>query len=183
MSENRAAETTPAGVSPLRRKISAAVLLTLIVVLLIEVRAGAGHSLSGSALQAASEDGVFERKLLSDVEAMLRIAPEKAVVRESLDEIEYRYSWFSLLRPLLQRPQAEFFVVATRNADPPYALLYNTEAPSQQSIEAGRRRLDSIGKFDMENAPDATDESDAPDAPDAPGKSDTPTAPVETSID
>lgn len=145
MSDQHAADAKPTGVSPLRRKISAAVLLVLIVVLLIELRAGAGHSLSGTALQAVSEEGVFENRLLSDVEAMISIVPAKTIVRESVDEVEYRYSWFSLLRPLLQRPKAEFFVVATRH-DPPYALLYNTEAPTQESIEAGRRRMESFGQ-------------------------------------
>lgn len=148
MSDQTAADTTPTGVSPLRRKISAALLLTVIVVLVIEVRAGAGHSLSGAALEAASEDGVFKNTLLSDVEAMIKVLPSKTVVRENTAEIEYRYSWFSLLRPLLGRPKAELFVVSTREAEPAYALIYNTDAPTPKQIEDGLRGLKNLNEQD-----------------------------------
>ena len=143
------------GVSPLRKKISTAILCGLVVVLLVEVRAALGHSLSGAAMQSASTDGNFHTTLFSDVDAMMILAPSKTVVRESPDEIEYRFSWYSLLRPLVQKvrkcPETEFFVVATRNADPAYALIYNTDAPTAESIETSRRALESFSSPPQEN--------------------------------
>ena len=106
-------------------------------------------------MQSASTDGNFHTTLFSDVDAMMILAPSKTVVRESPDEIEYRFSWYSLLRPLVQKvrkcPATEFFVVATRNADPAYALIYNTDSPTAESIETSRRALESFSSPPQEN--------------------------------
>lgn len=132
----------PGGVSPTRKKVSACVLITLLVVLLVEIRAGAGHSMSGKALQEACPDGVFNNVMMSDVDAMMTLAPSRTVVRETPEEVEYRYGWFSLLRPLLQRPDASLYVVSDKNSDPPSATRFNTEAPTAKDIANAKKAMD-----------------------------------------
>ena len=102
----------PAGVSPLRKKVSALILILLIGVLGIEIRAGLGQYMTGNSLAAIAPDGAFPLNTLSydELQASISMGPESEVVRESDAEVEYRYTWFSLLRPLLSRPQAAIFV-------------------------------------------------------------------------
>lgn len=145
MSDDLAAVPEANGVSPLRKKISTVVLLVLLVVLLVEVRAGMGQSLSGKALQETSPDGVFEKKTpLASIESLMSLAPSKSVVLETKEEFEYRYSWFSVLRPILQRPEAAFYVTTTKLTDPLYAVRYNTEAPTAEAIAKAKASLDYV---------------------------------------
>jgi hypothetical protein len=139
MSDDFTAEESAGGVSPVRKKISALVLCVLSIVLIIEVRAGLGHMLSGKMLREKSPEGVFEKVLLEEFEPMLSLAPTRTTVRENDDQIDYKYSWFSLLRPLLKRPEAAFYVVAS-NSTPSYVRLYSTEALTEAQLAAAAAR-------------------------------------------
>ena len=120
MSEDLATSTDADGVSPGRKKASAIILFVLLGILLIEIRAGAGHSMSGSALREACPEGAFEKGTsLADVEAMMKLGPSQTMMWETPAEIGYRYGWYSALRPLLQRPEAALYV----------CLLYTSPSP------------------------------------------------------
>ena len=147
----------PEGVSPLRKNFSVGILLALVVVLGIELRASLGQKWSGTALQAAApENGVFDEDSVSPeaLEGMLSLGPSKTMLRESDTETEYRYSWFSLLRPILGRQESAVYVVYDRN-DPPTAIRYGTEAP--EDFEMNPNEATEVGEvFEM---PDASGEA------------------------
>ncbi|MEZ6127304.1 MAG: hypothetical protein R3C59_01315 [Planctomycetaceae bacterium] len=139
MSDELAGDAIGNGVSPQRKKISAVILIVLLAVLAIELRAGLGHSMSGKALQAAAPEGVFESGKVThaDVQGMLKLWPSETVLKQTDDEIEYQYSWFSLLRPLLSRPPTNVYVAVLNNQSAT-ALRYGTEGPSAEELEAAR---------------------------------------------
>jgi len=142
MSDELAGDPSGGGVSPQRKKISAAILILLLTVLAIELRAGLGHSMSGKALQAAAPEGVFEPDQVSqaDVQGMLKLWPSETVLREGPDEIEYQYSWFSILRPLLSRPATNVYVSMLKGT-PVTAIRFGTEGPSDAELEAARNPI------------------------------------------
>jgi len=133
MPDDFTSESNVDGVSPVRKRISAVVLCVLSIVLIIEARSGLGHMLSGKMLQETSPEGVFESVTLEEFEPMLSLAPTRTTICENISEIEYKYSWFSLLRPLLSRPEAAYYVVV-RNSTPPNVLRYNTEALTEAQL-------------------------------------------------
>ncbi len=147
MSEDLPKETNASGVSPLRKKISAVVLCVLAIVLVVELRAGMGHMLSGKMLQEKSPDETFEKMGLSELEPMLSLAPARTVVRDGRDEVEYKYAWFSLMRPLLSRPEAAYYIVVNRS-EPPNVRRYSTEPSKEQNrgIAAGGPANRVIGR-------------------------------------
>ena len=152
MPDDFTAETNVGGVSPVRKKISAVVLCVLSIVLIIEARAGLGHMLSGKMLQEKSSEGVFESVTLEEFEPMLSLAPTRTTICENISEIEYKYSWFSLLRPLLSRPEAAYYVVV-RISTPPNVVRYNTEAMTEAQLAAALKPINTA-----EDDEDADDE-------------------------
>lgn len=114
------------GVSPVRKALSAVVLIGLLAVLGIELRAVFGHNWSMSALTEAGggEDGAGALPGISKQQAvsMLSFAPTETLVSERETENEYRYSWFSLLR----KGQFQVFLVTDKH-DPANALRFSTE--------------------------------------------------------
>lgn len=132
------------GVSPLRKKLSAILLLALLVVLAVELRAGIGQMLAGKSLQAAAPDGVFEYDKVSreSILSMFSLAPAETLVRENTEELEYEYKWFSLLRPVLSRPEAAFYVVY-RNQEPLTAVRHGTEPPGKIELEMAAQAAES----------------------------------------
>ncbi len=153
MSDDFSAEKSAGGVSPARKKISALILCGLAIVLIIEVRAGMGHMLSGKMLQEKSPDGVFEALTLDEFEPLLSLAPSRTTIREDDEEIEYRYAWFSLLRPLLSRPEAAYYIVASKST-PSQVQRYNTEAPTEEELAAAKRAAEFSGE-ETEMSPEA----------------------------
>ena len=138
MSEDLTADPGAGGVSPLRKKISAVVLSVLVIVLVVEARAGLGHMLTGKALQQNFPEGAFGKATTMDeLQSLLSLAPSRTVVGENAEEIEYRYSWFSMLRPLLNRPEAAYYVSASQTT-PSYALRFNTERPTEGELNPRR---------------------------------------------
>ncbi len=148
MSDDVTAEKNVGGVSPARKKISALILCGLAIVLIIEVRAGMGHMLSGKMLQEKSPDGVFQTLTLEELEPMLSLAPARTTIRETDEEIEYRYAWFSLLRPLFSRPEAAYYIVASK-ATPSQVRRYNSEAPTEEELAAAARAAEFSGETEM----------------------------------
>lgn len=127
------------GVSPLRKKISAVLLILLLVVLGIELRAIAGQTWSIQSLQAVAPEGGFGTRsnTHSDVLEMLSFAPTESIERETDDHVEYKYSWNSLLRPLLGKPESALYVVFQKdNKDEQWARFYSTDAMSDSERAA-----------------------------------------------
>ena len=151
MSDDLAADSGSGGVSPLRKKISAGILGVLVIVLLVEARAGLGHMLTGQALQAKSPDGAFQNTTMDELQSLLSLAPSRTIAWETEQEVEYRYSWFSLLRPLLNRPEAAFYVAASQ-ATPAYALRFNTERPDETELNRRPPEGDADSASEMAGA-------------------------------
>ena len=143
MSDDLTNESNTSGVSAIRKAISAVILCVLAIVLVIELRAGMGHMMSGNMLQEKSPHGAFQNLPLVEFEPMLSFAPARTVVRENEDEVEYKYSWYSLLRPLLSRPEAAYYVVVG-NAAPKNVKRYNTEAPTEQDLAFALNYSESV---------------------------------------
>jgi hypothetical protein len=125
---------TPPGpkVSPARTIVSLALLLIVGVVCIIELRAGLGQMLTGKAMAAKSEDGVFTGSgvTLEEAKGMLSLAPSESIERDDPTEIVYRYEWFSLLRPLMGETSPQLFLV-TRKGDTPVAVAFHTSAEEE----------------------------------------------------
>ena len=147
MSDDLSNESNTSGVSLVRKAVSALVLCVLAIVLVIELRAGMGHMMSGKMLQEKSPHGAFQNLPLVEFEPMLSFAPARTVVRENENEVEYKYSWYSLLRPLLSRPEAAYYVVVG-NAAPKNVKRYNTEPPTEQDLAFALDASESVGPLE-----------------------------------
>ncbi len=122
------------GVSAGRKAFSTILLLVLLVILAIELRAGLGVSLSEKALQEYSKDGIINGLTLAEAQSKMKLFPESAVDDSQPNETTIRYTWFSLLRPLIGKPQAVLHIVATRG-DNPMAMSYHGEL-TEEDISA-----------------------------------------------
>lgn len=126
MAGQNSGQAKPAGVSPARKAVSAIILVIAIVVLGVELRAGLGQKQTIDAMAKQSEDGVFTDTKLEDAKAMLVLFPSETVIRDSEMETLYKYSWNSLLRPLMGQTHPELYLVASKS-EPSYAISYYTD--------------------------------------------------------
>ncbi|MFN9718407.1 MAG: hypothetical protein ACK58L_06930 [Planctomycetota bacterium] len=135
------------GVSTTRRISSIIVLVIAIVVLLIELRASLGQSRSAEALAAKAPDGLFPEGIpLKEGEAIIGLFPEITTIRQNENEVVRRYRWQSLLKPLLNKPESEIYLVS-RPTNPELLLAFYTDRddaekgfygdPAKVSIESG----------------------------------------------
>lgn len=156
MSNELADDPSGGGVSSQRKKFTTALLVVLLIVLGIELRAGIGHSMTASEFRRVAPEGVFElgRFQHDDVRGMLKLWPSETVLMDSDNEVEYQYSWFSILRPILNRP-ATVLYVALAKTEPPFVVRHGTEAPSAEEIEALRRHREAppMAEDDMSGMP------------------------------
>lgn len=114
------------GVSPGRKAFSTIVLIVLLVVLGIELRAGLGVSLSENALKANAQEGIISGLSLEEAKAKMMLWPTFEVDDSSGAETSIRYTWYSLLRPLIGKPPAVLYLVGSKG-DNPVALSYHGE--------------------------------------------------------
>jgi len=117
-------------VSPTRTIVSLVLLVIVGVVCIIELRAGFGQMMSGKAMAAKSEDGVFSGVTLEEAKGMLSLAPSESIERDDPTEIVYRYEWFSLLRPLMGETSPQLFLVSNKS-DTPLAVAFHTSAEDE----------------------------------------------------
>lgn len=134
-------------VSPARRMISVILLIVAVAVFLVELRASLGQSRSAEALASKAPDGLFPDGIpLEQGEALIGFFPEVTKVRENESEIVRRYSWRSLLKPLLNKPASEIYLVS-RPTSPEVLLAFYTDRedaekgffgePTKISVESG----------------------------------------------
>lgn len=136
MSDDLSAENS-SGVSPARKAVSAIVLVVLLFVLGIEIRAGLGQMWSAQTLEATAPGGAFPYQEFSydSTQSLLSLFPSEEVQRESETEIEYKYSWYSLLRPLLNKPESVEYIVYSKSHEERWALFHSTEKMSDAEKE------------------------------------------------
>ncbi len=127
MNNEQSAPSAKPGVSPARRVASVVFLIIAIVVLLVELRASLGQSSSAEALAAKAPDGLFpEGIVLAQGEALMAMFPEVSTVRKNEQEVVRCYRWRSLLKPLLNKPESEIYLVS-RPTEPEQLLAFYTD--------------------------------------------------------
>lgn len=132
-------KTAGAGVSPARKAVSVIILIVALIVLGVELRAGLGQKQTGDALASRCEkdeqgvaQGVLIDVKLDEAKSMLALFPTETVLRDTDMETVYKYTWESLLRPLMNQPQPELYLVASKS-EPAYAISYYTD-PDDGSV-------------------------------------------------
>ena len=124
MADEKNVSVSRAKVSPVRKAVSAVLLLIVSIVGFIELRASLGHRMSGQALAARANDGEFTDLSLAEATGLLKMATEATVEKRTLDTV-YRYEWYSLLRPLIGQQNPQITIVAS-NDEKPMALAFTT---------------------------------------------------------
>lgn len=129
-------------VSKARKIVSAIILVGLLVVLGIEGRAGFGHSSAAKALQDLAPDGAFETGAVTEeqIDNLMTLSPTKEELEGGTGSgsvvVEYKYSWKSLVRPLMSNmPPTDLYVTFSKE-EPRHALLFGTEAPDPRKPAA-----------------------------------------------
>ena len=184
MSEQEPAQSTQSKeVSKGRKIFSGVMLIGVLIVLGIEGRAGFSHSSATKSLQELAPDGVFKPGTVTEaeVEALLSLSPKKEELKGELkgefqhNRVEYKYSWKSLLRPLMSdMPTTELYVAYTNPADGPrYAMYYGTDKPQPRTVGAASAEEDDHHHEDEDHADhDDVEDADAEDDKDAQTSSD-----------
>lgn len=180
MSEQEPAQSTQSKeVSKGRKIFSGVMLIGVLIVLGIEGRAGGSHSSATKSLQELAPDGVFKPGTVTEaeVEALLSLSPKKEELKGEFqyNRVEYKYSWKSLLRPLMSdTPTTELYVAYTDPADGPrYAIYYGTDKPQPRTVGAASAEEDDHHHEDEDDADhDDVEDADAEDDKDAQTSSD-----------
>ena len=117
----------PAGpkVSGARTVVSLGLLVIVLIVCVIEVRAGLGQYLTLKSFAGKSENSMFQNVTLAEAQAMISMFPSNPIVVKGESEDSYHYHWYSLLRPLAGKDVPELYVSAD-HSDPPRAVSFYT---------------------------------------------------------
>jgi hypothetical protein len=135
-------------VSSVRTTFSLILLLVVLVICVIEVRAGFGQFLTNKAFTNASQNNMFQDVSFAEAQGMLAAFPSESPVEVLPLEDVHHYQWFSLLRPLMGEKSPEMYITVD-HSDPPKALTFytSTEDNSYQAplhpdtIEMGQEEL------------------------------------------
>ena len=124
-------------VSPARTIVSLVMLVIVGGISVIELRAGLGQYLSGKELKKAlgsEEDSTSQNMIKFEAaKALLRMGPSEELVRESEVEKVYRYSWYSLLRPLMGENNPEIYITVSTGTEPIANGFFTSDDESQAS--------------------------------------------------
>ena len=130
MSERGPAPKGPK-VSPARTIVSLIILAVVGAICVVEMRAGLGQHLSGKALKQAlgSEDSAATQKTMKfvDARALLSMGPKEEMFRETPYEKVYRYTWYSLLRPLIGEQNPQIFISVSTGEEALATGFYTSE--------------------------------------------------------
>lgn len=155
------AETPPAKANPLkaptgpkvsgtRTAVSMVLLVVVLVVCVIEVRAGLGPYLTLKSFKNASKDDVFKNVTYEEANAMVAAFPSKSEVQTGDFEDVHHYYWYSMLRPLMGKSNPEMFV-SVDHSDPKKAITFYTSTEGEVKSSPHDP-----------NAPESTDPSGGP---------------------
>ena len=155
----------PAGpkVSSVRTIFSLILLLAVLVVCVIEVRAGFGQFLTNKAFTNVSQNNMFQDVSFAEAQGMLAAFPSESPVEVLPTEDVHHYQWFSLLRPLMGGKSPEMYVT-TDHSDPPKALTFYTSTEDNAYQAPVHPEAVQMGQGD---APAATSGQASPAVPDA----------------
>lgn len=124
---------TPAGgpaVSKARTIVSLILLLVVGVVCVIELRAGLGHWMTANAMKGkCNAQGEFENLTLQDAQGLVKFGPAVKESQQDAD-VSFRYTWFSLLRPVMGDASPGLTLVAT-TGEKAMALTFHTDAEEE----------------------------------------------------
>ncbi|MDA1230013.1 MAG: hypothetical protein O2856_04500 [Planctomycetota bacterium] len=135
------AETPPAKANPskaptgpkvsgTRTAVSMVLLVVVLVICVIEVRAGLGPYLTLKSFKNASEDDIFKNITYEQAHAMVAAFPSKSEVQAGEYEDVHHYYWYSMLRPLMGKTNPEMFV-SVDHSDPKKAITFYTSTEGE----------------------------------------------------
>lgn len=161
-------------VSKARKIVSAVVLLGLLVLLGIEARAGFGQSMAANSLKAIAEEGVFPAKTVTEQQfnAKMPLWPTITEIGQTPSTIEFKYEWFSVVRPRMEKLPPSVLYATFSNSEPRYAMFFGTEPPDlgqrmkPTKGEMGPGGGASVSELELE----LTDPGDDADGDDADGE-------------
>ena len=117
-------------VSGTRTIVSLVFLVVVLVVCVIELRAGLGQFLTLRSFNKVSDNNQFKNVPFADAEGMVAAFPSKSDVQPGNHEDMHHYYWYSLLRPMMGQKNPEIFVFAD-HASPPAALSFTTSTEDE----------------------------------------------------
>lgn len=117
-------------VSGTRTIVSLVFLVVVLVVCVIELRAGLGQFLTLRSFNIVSENNQFKDVPFAEAEGMVAAFPSKSDVQPGNHEDMHHYYWYSLLRPMMGKKNPEIFVFAD-HASPPAALSFTTSTEDE----------------------------------------------------
>ena len=146
-------------VSGTRTIVSLVFLVVVLVVCVIELRAGLGQFLTLRSFNKVSDNNQFKNVPFADAEGMVAAFPSKSDVQTGNHEDMHHYYWYSLLRPMMGKKNPEIFVFAD-HASPPAALSFTTstedetfQAPVDPKAARGMTTMPSGGPGGMMGPP------------------------------
>ena len=150
-------------VSSVRTTFSLILLLVVLVICVIEVRAGFGQFLTNKAFTNVSQNNMFQDVSFADAQGMLAAFPSESPVEVLPTEDVHHYQWFSLLRPLMGDKSPEMFITVD-HSDPPKALTFYTSTEDNSYQAPVHPETMEMGPEDSQ--PETSGE-DSPAVPDA----------------
>ncbi len=150
-------------VSSVRTTFSLILLLVVLVICVIEVRAGFGQFLTNKAFTNASQNNMFQDVSFAEAQGMLAAFPSESPVEVLATEDVHHYQWFSLLRPLMGEKSPEMYITVD-HSDPPKAITFYTSTEDvsfQAAVPPG-----TMGMEPDDSQPETSGE-ESPAAPDA----------------
>lgn len=127
-----------------RKIVSSVLLVALLVVLAIEVRSAVGYTWSGASMQNGSEEGVLLDTSHEDLKSLLKFWPKETIVSETEGQTRYKYTWFSLLRPLMSDQENAYYVILQK-VDDAHGAVYDVVMPNDAEVSRIFQGMNSTG--------------------------------------
>lgn len=156
------------------RKIASGIILVgLLILLVIEGRAGFGHSSAGKVLKEMAPEGLFEKGAVTQEEfnAKMPLWPTITEIGETPTTVEYKYEWFSIFRPNIESLPPSVIYAGFTKEEPRHAVFFGTDAPDlmtpEEQLGAPSVASDTSSKLDAPPAAPDTLEAPSPSEGDA----------------
>lgn len=119
-------------VSGTRTLVSLVLLVVVLVVCVIELRAGLGHFMTLKAFnkKEVSENNLFKNVTFKAANGMLAAFPSESAVQQGEYEDVHRFYWCSLLRPLMGEGHPEVFMTVD-HSEPANAISFYTSTEGE----------------------------------------------------
>jgi hypothetical protein len=119
-------------VSGTRTLVSLVLLVVVLIVCVIELRAGLGHFMTLKAFnkKEVSENNLFKNVSFEAASGMVAAFPSKSAVKEGEFEDVHHFYWYSLLRPLMGEGSPEVFMTVDHSS-PANAISFYTSTEGE----------------------------------------------------